>query len=491
MMLPRLLFALTWAGASAHYWSSNTSSTLTLTVNTTLTHQRIDGFGFCEAFQRANSLYNAPPTIQKEVLDLLFDTSVGAGLSILRLGLGSSPNSTKDHMNSIEPAPPLRGKDPVYAWDRNASNQVWLAQRARDDYGVGTFYADAWSAPGFMKTNGRDDEGGFLLQHQVDAYVAYLMAYVTAWTETEGIPLKHIGIVNEPNVVKEYATMGLANTTTNASVASAVDIIRPLHANLVAHANNTAVASLVGISCCEAQGWSMQRDLLPSIQATIDDGFLSVITTHAYKGSPGAPDAPLNTTLPVWITENSPIMQRLGFSETWHANSSENEGLVWANNLHTALVIGNVSAYLYWIGAGQFGEEVPFVWLDRREGGGYRIAATYWATAHWSRFVRPGAKRVDVSERSEDIKTSAFVNPDGSVAVQAINNSDGNVTVALYAPEAKPRQARTVTRWLTDNGHHLENMSIDAPERDQNLEAILPPRSLTTLHIQYRWKKDV
>ncbi len=33
---------------------------------------------------------------------------------------------------------------------------------AQAKYGVRAFYADAWSAPGFMKTNGRDSGGGGL-----------------------------------------------------------------------------------------------------------------------------------------------------------------------------------------------------------------------------------------------------------------------------------------------------------------------------------------
>ncbi|CAK7213915.1 hypothetical protein SCUCBS95973_001960 [Sporothrix curviconia] len=452
-----MVFAL--AGASFARWS-NSSSPITLTVNSSATYQTVDGFGFCEAFQRANSLYNATAPVQKAVLDLLFDKANGAGLSILRLGLGSSPNTTQDHMNSIEPASPFNSSSlPTYSWDRNASGQVWMAHQAQS-YGVSTFYADAWSAPGFMKTNGRDDEGGFLRKEWAAAYVNYLVEYVRAWTVTEGVPLRHVGFVNEPNVVKPYATMqlpgveGNMTAASNRSVASASDIIRPLAAAL--EASNDSAVSSTGISCCEAQGWSMARAMLPSLKDTVDDASLRFITTHAYKGSPGAPDSPLDTSLPVWITENSPIMQRLGFSDVWYNRGRENEGLTWANNLHTALVNGNVSAYLYWIGAGGYGSEVPLVWLHDRN---YSVAATYWATAHYSRFVRPGAVRVGVdteSDSSPSVRSSAFKNTDGSYALQVINNGDSNGAVTLYAPPPRPRQSRTITRYVTDNNHRLQ-----------------------------------
>ncbi len=185
-------------------------STPTLVVNTTQTFQTVDGFGFCEAFQRANALYNAPENVQDSILALLFDKATGAGLSILRIGLGSSPNSTKDHMNSIEPespSSPAPNSPTVYTWDHNASGQVWMARRAQG-YGINMFYADAWSAPGYMKTNGRDDDGGYLCGVQgqpcasgnwVVAYVDYLVMYVKLYL-AEGIPLRYIGFVNEPNL---------------------------------------------------------------------------------------------------------------------------------------------------------------------------------------------------------------------------------------------------------------------------------------------------
>ena len=92
-------------------------------------------------------------------------------------------------------------------WDRNDSNQVWLAQQAQA-YGVETFYADAWSAPGFMKTNGRDDQGGWLCGvagktcssgNWINAYVAYLVQYLKFYLQ-EGIPVTYLGFLNEPNL---------------------------------------------------------------------------------------------------------------------------------------------------------------------------------------------------------------------------------------------------------------------------------------------------
>ncbi len=53
--------------------------------------QRIDGFGFSQAFRRNELVRALTPEKQREILDLWLSRSKGAGFSILRLGIGSSP----------------------------------------------------------------------------------------------------------------------------------------------------------------------------------------------------------------------------------------------------------------------------------------------------------------------------------------------------------------------------------------------------------------
>lgn len=75
-------------------------------------------------------------------------------------------------------------------------------------YGVKTIYADAWSAPGFMKTTGTDTNGGYLcgVTGEVctydwrQAYADFLLQYVKFYAQT-GIPVTHIGFLNEPELV--------------------------------------------------------------------------------------------------------------------------------------------------------------------------------------------------------------------------------------------------------------------------------------------------
>lgn len=122
-----------------------------ITVSTGTKYQEIAGFGFSQAFGRASQFQDTAADLQKAALDYLFSTSTGAGFSIIRNRIGS--NGTGD---SIEPTSPGSATaTPTYVWDDDDEGQVWFSQQAVS-YGVNLIYADAWSAPGFMKTSGSD-----------------------------------------------------------------------------------------------------------------------------------------------------------------------------------------------------------------------------------------------------------------------------------------------------------------------------------------------
>lgn len=109
----------------------------TITVDPTTTYQKIIGFGFSEAFGHAKQIYNLSTDIRQQVLDILFNTTSGAGLTILRNIITTG---------GIEPTSPGSAtKTPTYTWDGSDNEQVWLSKTAQDVYGVRTIYANAWS----------------------------------------------------------------------------------------------------------------------------------------------------------------------------------------------------------------------------------------------------------------------------------------------------------------------------------------------------------
>lgn len=265
------------------------TSGISVSVDPNIRFQEIDGFGTSQAFQRAEDIfgkYGLPAVNQSLVLDLLYNEKVGAGFTILRNGIGSSNSSKSNFMNSIEPTSPgSPDTSPAYVWDHYNSGQFPLAQQAYAR-GLKTLYANAWSAPGFMKTNDDENNGGYLCGvtnepcaggNWMQAYANYLVQYVHFYKES-GVEVTHLGFLNEPQFAASYAGM-LSNGT------QAADFIRVL-------AKTVKKSGLdVKITCCDGIGWDDQEAMLAGLEAGPDPAinYLDVVTSHGYDSAPTYP----------------------------------------------------------------------------------------------------------------------------------------------------------------------------------------------------------
>jgi len=124
------------------------------------TFQTITGFGSSEGFGQAKLIMNAPAAIRRRVLNLLYGTTTGAGLTILRNEMSAHPGDTIEPIAPRSPAAAPRYV-PLSSTGQD-QGQLWLAQTIKADYGVTNVFADAWSPPPFMKVNYSVDNGGAL-----------------------------------------------------------------------------------------------------------------------------------------------------------------------------------------------------------------------------------------------------------------------------------------------------------------------------------------
>ncbi len=432
-------------------------------------HQRIDGFGFSQAFQRAavmNGLNGLTPEHQREVLDLLLDPETGAGFSILRLGIGSSNDDVYDHMQSIQPEDP-GGPDaePQYVWDGYDGGQVWLARQAQE-YGVDRFYADAWSAPGYMKTNGDNANGGELCglpgtdceEDWRQAYADYLIQYARFY-EQEGIAITDIGFTNEPDFTTSYASMRFDYEQIN----DFVQVMGPtidesgLDMNLV---------------CCDSFGWNEQSGYTEAIES--DPEASQWVDIHAGHSYASASTHPLPTDATVWMSEYAPSASGT-FNPAWDAGGATS-GLALANHIHDTMAKGEANAYISWFGASLNNTAAP-IQLD---GADYNVSKRLWATAAYSRFVRPDAYRVEAATDGALLKISAYRNADGSRIVNVINNRGSQAAIDLDLEGVKP--GTCITTYVTDEEHSLEAVD-DSRFNRSGTTVELPARSLVTLEI--------
>ncbi|MBX6765419.1 MAG: twin-arginine translocation signal domain-containing protein [Rubrobacteraceae bacterium] len=428
--------------------------------------QRIDGFGFSEAFQRANILHGSEGLSQekqREVLDLLFDTEKGAGFSILRNQIGSAPDNTFDHMRSIEPTSPgSPTAKPHYVWDGSDNSQVWLSKEAMR-YGVRTIYADAWSAPGYMKTNGSYKDGGYLCgvpgtscpYDWRQAYANYLVQYLRFY-EQEGIEITYVGFLNEPELATSYASM-------QSNGLQAADFIKILGPTLERSGLGTKIA------CSDSVGWKEAEKMAQQILSDPEAAeHLSLVTGHGYADGPSFPIE--SDGRPVWQSEWSTF-------DSWNTSwddGSESSGLSWASRISTALSEASVNAFFYWWGAHEKDDNEGLI---RLQGNSYSVSKRLWAFAGYSRSVRPGDVRLESHVRNPNLKVTAFRGRGERLSVQAINTSGSDAVVEVEVRHAGV--GRWITPYLTNGLNSLSKKKPLAVRRG-TFRTTIPARSMVT-----------
>lgn len=407
--------------------------------------QSIDGFGIATAFDRIELLQGLSTQQQNEIFNLWFNRNTGAGLSILRLGIGSSPlGSPYDKMISIEPNDP-GGPDapPQYIWDGKDNGQVWIAKVAKS-FGVRRFYADAWSAPAFMKTNLDENNGGMVAPQWEAAYARYLVQYTKFYAQ-EGIRITDLGFTNEPDFTATYASMNY----TPQQAAQFIDVLGPI-------ARGTGVR----LTCCDSFGWDQAKAYTSAIEADPQaSGFVTTITGHSYASPVTSPQPTDKNT---WMSEWNPN------GTTWNTNwddGSGYDGFTIAQAIQNALTLGNVSAYVYWVGDST-GATRALVQIDQTNET-FSVSKRMDALAAFSRFIRPGAVRLDTSVTNSALQVSAFRNANGSKVIEILNT--GTTPVVWNGVSGR------ATSYLTDQTHSL------TPSRVFGRSVTLQPRALTTI----------
>lgn len=253
------------AGASAQWaYTENTDTSVSIVVNAFTKYQTMIGGGCSGAFGIACQQFGSAglsPANQDLVTQTLFDENIG-GLSIVRNDIGSNASSTDgSEFTILNSCPGSPSGNLSYVWDGNDTCQVELTKTALKYNSELFVYADSWSAPGCMKTDGTDDNGGLICGVRGSncsadwrqAYAEYLVQYVRFYQQ-EGINISMLGAYNEPDF----------NPITYASMESdgfqAKDFLEVLYPMA------KAAYPDMDIACCDATGARQERTILYELQ---------------------------------------------------------------------------------------------------------------------------------------------------------------------------------------------------------------------------------
>ncbi|MGH2852504.1 MAG: glycoside hydrolase family 30 beta sandwich domain-containing protein [Solirubrobacteraceae bacterium] len=352
--------------------------------------------------------------------------------------------------------------------------QLWFAKQIRADYDVSDIFADAWSAPGFMKTNRSPGRGGTVCGVQGascksgdwrQAYANYLVQYAKDYTAA-GVPLSYVGPENETTIAPRQDSMIMSA----AQSANLMGILVPTLARsgLSTHGE-----------CCASISWHYAQQFAAAIEADkAANTATALFTSHGYFG---APDSPLRGWgKPVWETEWAPF-DTGPFDAAWD-DGSQLSGFAWAQNIYTGLTAADLGAFLYLWGANTSTTTVtgPNTGLVDVKGNTVATSGRLWAFASYSRFIRPGATRIGTTTTGAGLEVSAFRNSDGSIAVVVLNSAHSRQAATFSVRGLGGAHA---VPYLTDTTHAL-SAQTPITVRSGAFTATLPPRSLVTYDIR-------
>ncbi|MFI5350705.1 MAG: glycoside hydrolase family 30 beta sandwich domain-containing protein [Elusimicrobiota bacterium] len=386
--------------------------------------QTMIGIGAALTDAAADVFAALPSAKKKVVVEKFFDPERGIGYSFARTNMNSCDFSSMSYTYVAEGDKELRTFD--VAHDRQ--NKIPLIKAAIAAAGGKlTMFASPWSPPAWMKDNNDVIHGGKLKPEYYQSWANYYTKFIRAY-EREGVPVWGITIQNEP----------MASQTWESCIYTADE-----EKNFLKKYLGPAMAK-AGLGDRKILIWDHNRDLMHQRASVIFDDpeaskFAYGLAYHWYEGDNAQP---LNDNVRR-VAESypdKPLIFSEGTIEDFDAARLDDWSLGERYGREMIRDFNNgTAAWTDWN-----------LMLDERGGpnhvGNYCMAALhvdskthtlrytniYEYMGHFSKFVRPGARRVAASSSKDGLLATAFLNMDGSLAVIVMNAGDQPIGYSVW-----------------------------------------------------------
>ncbi len=390
----------------------------TIEVDPTRAYQAMIGFGAALTDASAWLIQHKLTTAQRDsLLRDLFGPEPGAGFSFVRIDMGASDFSLRHYSYDDVPA---GESDPTLAHFSIApdtAETIPILKRARQINPRLEIVGSPWSAPGWMKTTGSMVKGT-LRPDAYDVYAEYFRRFIDAYAAA-GIPIYAITIQNEPHFEPaDYPGMRMDPAARAEFVGRHLG---PLFARARIH---TRILDW-------DHNWDEPQSPLAVLADSAARRYVSGVAWHCYAGDVSA-QGPVHDAYPgtdAYLTECS--------GGDWAPRWADN--LAW---MVKNLVIGSTRNWARGVAmwnlaldenhgphAGGCGNCRGVVTIDSRTGAVTKNEE-YYALAHASRFVKPGAQRIASSSVTK-LDNVAFQNEDGSSVLIVLNSDTTTQTFAV------------------------------------------------------------
>lgn len=358
------------------------------------------------------------PAQQAALIKAYFDPRDGLGYTLCRTHMNSCDFSLGNYACADTPGDATLSR---FSIDRERRYILPMLKAALKLTGRSMkLFISPWSPPAWMKSNREMNHGGTLLPRYRAAWALYYCRFVQA-LQREGIPVWGLSVQNEPEASQTWDS---CLWTAEAER----DFIRDQLGPTLTREKLAQLKIII---------WDHNRDrLVERIKPVYDDPraaryvwgagfhwycgdhFDNVQTAHdAYPDKQllftegcqeGGPH--INSWIPAERYARSMINDlnrwTVGWVD-WNLLLDEQGGPNHVGNFCSAPVLGNTRT------------------------GRLMVQGSYYYIGHFSRFIRPGARRIVCASTHDLLESTAYINPDRSIATVVLNRSDKDIPFAL------------------------------------------------------------
>ena len=393
-------------------------------VDPSHTFQTFLGIGGALTDAAAETFAKLPPASQMEILQAYYDRDKGIGYTLGRINMNSCDFSSDSYTYVQDGDKELKSFN--IAHDEKFKIPLIKKVIVRTGGRI-IFFISPWSPPAWMKSNNDMLHGGTLKSEYYQSWANYYIKYIQALKKV-GIPVWGLTVQNEPMAKQTWEScMYTAEQEKN----FIKDFLGP-----TLQRDNMGDKKLIA--------WDHNRDLLYQRASTLLDDpaaakYVWGIGFHWYESWNGglqfenvkrvAESFPKKELL---LTEacNSPFSTKTIDDWKW----GEEYGLNMIHDFNNGAV-----AWTDWNivldekgGPNHVGNFcfAP-IHADTKNGNLHYMNSFYYI-GHFSKFIRPGAKRVVSSSNRAQLLTTAFLNTNGKLVVIVMNPSGERFSYRVY-----------------------------------------------------------
>ena len=398
---------------------------LCIFVDPNKTFQTFFGIGAALTDASAETYFKMPKEKQQEILKAYFDKKEGIGYTVARTNINSCDFSSSSYTYVSDNDKALKTFD--IAPDKKYKIPFIKAAMAAAG-GKLNLFASPWSPPSWMKDNNDVLHGGHLKKDYYNSWANYYTKFIKAY-EKDGIPVWGISIQNEPMAKqiwesciytaeeeRDFLKNYLGPTMQKNGLGDKKIIIWDHNRDLIYQRASTlledpAAAKYVwGVGFHWYEDWSGGTPMYENVKR-VHEAYpdKNILFTE------GCGEKFTTARLTDWL-----LGERYGRSMINDFNNGMAGFTDWNILLDETGGPNHVGNFCF----------AP-VHADTKTGQLIYTNAYYYI-GHFSKFIKPGAKRIISAASRSQLLTTAFLNPDGKAVVVVMNQGDAKTTYFLW-----------------------------------------------------------